>query len=128
VIDGAGTSPAAGANGLFMRITLTRSILGAGFAEYGSADAIHLGPPAEAALVVGVDNVARLVAGQDPLNTPAMISSGPDRSIVASSGGFGVTIGLIRPDGPSAGQPAAFPFLTIWRRPGVDASWRFIAE
>lgn len=49
-------------------------------------------------------------------------------SIVASSGDFGVTIGLIRPDAPAAGQPAAFPFFTIWRRPGVDAPWRYIAE
>jgi ketosteroid isomerase-like protein len=102
--------------------------LGAAFAQYGSADAIHLGPPTETGLVVGVDNVARLVAGQDPLNTPAMIAWGPDKSIVASSGDFGVTIGLIRPDAPAAGQPAAFPFFTIWRRPGVDAPWRYIAE
>jgi ketosteroid isomerase-like protein len=102
--------------------------LGAAFAQYGSADAIHLGPPTEAGMVVGVDNVARVVAGQDPLNAPATISWAPDKSIVASSGDFGVTIGMIRPDKPAAGQPAAFPFFTIWRRPGVDAPWRYVAE
>jgi ketosteroid isomerase-like protein len=102
--------------------------LGAAFAQYGSADAIHLGPPTEAGLVVGVDAVARGVAGQDPLNKPATISWGPDKSIVASSGDLGVTLGLIRPDSPAAGQPAAFPFFTIWRRPTTDAPWRYIAE
>jgi ketosteroid isomerase-like protein len=102
--------------------------LGAAFAQYGSKDAIHLGPPSEAGLVVGVDAVARMVAGQDPLNTPATISWGPDRSIVASSGDLGVTIGMIRPDSPAAGQPAAFPFFTIWRRPTAEAPWRYIAE
>ena len=102
--------------------------LGAAFAQYGSADAIHLGGPTEAGLVVGVDAVARGVAGKDPLNTPATISWGPDKSIVASSGDLGVTIGLIRPDSPAAGQPAAFPFFTIWRRPTTDAPWRYIAE
>jgi ketosteroid isomerase-like protein len=102
--------------------------LGAAFARYGSADAIHLGPPSEAGMVVGVDAVARGVAGKEPLNTPATISWGPDKSMVASSGDLGVTIGMIRPDAPAAGQPAAFPFFTVWRRPTPDAPWRYIAE
>jgi len=102
--------------------------LGAAFARYGAADAVHLGPPTEAGLRVGVDNVARGVAGDDPLDKPSTISWGPDKSIVASSGDLGVTIGTIRPDAPAAGQPAAFPFFTIWRRPTTDAPWRYIAE
>ena len=102
--------------------------LGAAFVRYGSADAVHLGPPSEAALVVGVDNVARGVAGKDPLDKPSAITWGPDTSIVASSGDLGVTIGMIRPDAPQAGQPAAFPFFTIWRRATTDAPWRYIAE
>jgi ketosteroid isomerase-like protein len=102
--------------------------LGAAFARYGSADAVHLGPPTEAGLRVGVDNVARGVAGPDPLDKPSTISWGPDKSIVASSGDLGVTIGMIRPDAPAAGQPAALPFFTIWRRPTTDAPWRYIAE
>jgi ketosteroid isomerase-like protein len=102
--------------------------LGAAFARYGAADAVHLGPPTEAGLRVGVDSVARGVAGDDPLDKPSTISWGPDQSIVASSGDLGVTIGTIRPDAPAAGQPAAFPFFTIWRRPNPDAPWRYIAE
>jgi ketosteroid isomerase-like protein len=102
--------------------------LGAAFARYGAADAVHLGPASEAGLRVGVDKVARGVAGADPLDKPSAITWGPDKSIVASSGDLGVTIGMIRPDAPAAGQPAAFPFFTIWRRPSTDSPWRYIAE
>ena len=102
--------------------------LGAAFARYGAADAVHLGPASEAGLRVGVDQVARGVAGADPLDKPSTISWGPDKSLVASSGDLGVTIGMIRPDVPAAGQPAAFPFFTIWRRPNTNAPWRYIAE
>jgi len=102
--------------------------LGAAFARYGAADAVHLGPGTDAGLRVGVDAVARGVAGADPLEQPSTITWGPDKSIVASSGDLGVTIGMIRPDAPAAGQPAAFPFFTIWRRPTPDAPWRYIAE
>lgn len=131
------TTEAARANCLFMRSTLTLwarlafvivTILGAAFARYGAADAVHLGPASEAGLRVGVDQVARGVAGADPLDKPSTISRGPDTSLVASSGDLGVTIGMIRPDAPAAGQPAAFPFFTIWRRPTTDAPWRYIAE
>jgi ketosteroid isomerase-like protein len=102
--------------------------LGAAFARYGAPDAVHLGPPSEAGVRVGVDQVARGVAGADPLDKPSTISWGPDKSIVASSGDLGVTIGMIRPDTPAAGQPAAFPFFTIWRRANANAPWRYIAE
>jgi len=101
--------------------------LGAAFAQYGSADAVHLGPPTEPGLVVGPERISRSVSeGQPPGGST--ISWAPDRVIVASSGDFGVTIGMIRPDAPPAGQPAAFPFFTIWRRPTTDAPWRYIAE
>ena len=101
--------------------------LGAAFAHYGSADAVHLGPPTEPGLVVGPEKISRSVSeGQPPGGST--ISWAPDRVIVASSGDLGVTIGMIRPDAPAAGQPAAFPFFTIWRRPTPDAPWRYVAE
>jgi len=101
--------------------------LGAAFAQYGSADAVHLGPPTEPGLVVGPEKISRAVSeGQPP--SGSTISWAPDRVIVASSGDLGVTIGMIRPDAPTAGQPAAFPFFTIWRRPTPDAPWRYVAE
>ena len=52
----------------------------------------------------------------------------PDRVIVASSGDLGVTIGMIHPNRPEAGQPTNFPFFTIWRRPSASAPWRYVAE
>jgi ketosteroid isomerase-like protein len=59
----------------------------------------------------------------------AAFSWGPDQVIVASSGDLGVTIGIIRLNTPpAAGEPAAFPFFTVWRRPNVNAPWRYIAE
>jgi ketosteroid isomerase-like protein len=101
--------------------------LGAAFAEYGSADAVHLGPATEPGLVVGPEKISRSVSeGQPPGGST--ISWAPDRVIVASSGDLGVTIGMIRPDAPAAGQPAAFPFFTIWRRATPDAPWRYVAE
>jgi hypothetical protein len=48
--------------------------------------------------------------------------------IVASSGDLGVTIGMIHPNTPRAGQPANFPFFTIWRRANPTAPWRYVAE
>jgi hypothetical protein len=35
---------------------------------------------------------------------------------------------MIRPDAPAAGQPAAFPFFTVWHRPDAAAPWRYVAE
>ena len=101
--------------------------LGAAFAQYGSADAVNLGPAGEPGLVLGPDNIGRSVSGGE-MQTPAAISWAPDKVIVASSGDLGVTIGMIRPDAPAAGQPAAFPFFTVWRRASADAPWRYIAE
>ena len=100
--------------------------LGPAFAKFGSADAVNLGG-AEPGLVVGADNIARAVSAGQPA-TGSTVTWSPDRVIVASSGDLGVTIGMIRPNAPAAGQPAAFPFFTIWRRPTSGAPWRYVAE
>jgi ketosteroid isomerase-like protein len=102
--------------------------IGAAFALYGSADAINLGSPTEAGFVVGSEAIGRMVAEGSPPGGSA-VSWAPDRVIVASSGDLGVTIGTIhRNAAPAAGQPAAFPFFTIWRRAGPHAPWRYVAE
>jgi len=102
--------------------------IGAAFAQYGSADAVNLGRPTEPGFVVGSESIGRMVAAGSPPGGSA-VSWGPDRVIVASSGDLGVTIGIIRPNTPpAAGEPAAFPFFTVWRRPNVNAPWRYIAE
>ena len=78
-------------------------------------------------LVVGAENIARLVATGQRLGG-STLSWAPDKVIVASSGDLGVTIGMIRPNAPVAGQPASFPFFTIWRRTDPTGPWRYIAE
>jgi ketosteroid isomerase-like protein len=101
--------------------------LGPAFAKYGSADALNLAGGSEPGLLVGAENIARLVAAGQPA-TGSTLSWAPDRVIVASSGDLGVTIGMIRPNSPAAGQPTSFPFFTIWRRPNAAAAWRYVAE
>ena len=108
--------------------------LGPAFTEYGSADAVNMGGPGAAAFVVGSEAIGRVVsAGGPPTGSP--VSWAPDhRVIVASSGDLGVTIGMIRPNGPpptagaGAPAPAGFPFFTTWRRAGPGDPWRYIAE
>jgi ketosteroid isomerase-like protein len=101
--------------------------LGPAFAKFGSADAVNLAGGSEAGLIVGADNIARLVAAGQPA-TGSSLYWAPDKVIVASSGDLGVTIGMIHPNAPAAGQPASFPFFTIWRRASPTAPWRYVAE
>jgi hypothetical protein len=97
------------------------------FAQFGSADAVNLGGESDAGLVVGAENIARLVAADQPA-AGSTLSWAPDKVIVSSSGDLGVTIGMIHPNAPAAGQPTSFPFFTIWRRPNPNAPWRYVAE
>ena len=101
--------------------------LGAAFMRFGSADAVNLGGASDPGLVVGPENIARLVAAGQP-SSASTLSWAPDKVIVASSGDLGVTIGMIHPNTPVAGQPASFPFFTIWRRADPSGPWRYIAE
>ena len=65
-----------------------------------------------------------------PRRQAAPVSWGADKTIVAASGDFGVTLGYIVPNAPGAGgkpQPRR-PFFTIWRRDSPKDPWRYIAE
>jgi ketosteroid isomerase-like protein len=101
--------------------------LGEAFRRFGSADAVNLGGASDQGLVVGAENIARLVAVGQP-SSGSTLSWAPDKVIVASSGDLGVTIGMIHPNTPVAGQPASFPFFTIWRRADPSGPWRYVAE
>jgi ketosteroid isomerase-like protein len=101
--------------------------LGPAFARFGSADAVNLGGPGDAALVIGAENIARVVSQGQPA-TGSSLFWAPDQVIVASSGDLGMTIGMIYPNAPAAGQPTKFPFFTIWRRANASAPWRYVAE
>ncbi|HMB79393.1 MAG TPA: DUF4440 domain-containing protein [Vicinamibacterales bacterium] len=101
--------------------------LGPAFAKYGTVDSVNLAGGTDAGLVVGAESIAKLVAAEQPA-IGSTLSWAPDRVIVASSGDLGVTIGMIHPNTPVAGQPTSFPFFTIWRRATPDGPWRYIAE
>jgi len=98
--------------------------LRAAFREYGRADAMNM--MGGRAFAIGLDAIT---AGFPEGETTSTLTWGTERSLVASSGDLGVSIGTIRANGPvPEGQPASFPFFTIWRRDSADAPWRYIAE
>lgn len=99
------------------------------FQEYGRPDAIHLFGSTGFAIGLAAigENQAQQERQQPQQGTPVNWSA--DSAIVASSGDLGVTIGEIRVNRPPPeGQPAAFPFFTIWRRDDPSQPWRYIAE
>lgn len=103
--------------------------LRAGFAKWGSADAMNMGGPAVAGFVMGNEAIAVAVSQGAP-DGPSPVNWGPDRALVASSGDFGITFGFIVPNGePPAGETRPrYPFFTIWRRTHAGAPWRYVAE
>ena len=97
--------------------------VGPAFAEFGSEDAMNMGSGSD--FTFGNTAIAKLVGEGN--TTP--ITWGPDKgALVASSGDLGVTWGFIRPKEVKAGDPAAFPFFTIWRKAAPDLPWRYVAE
>ncbi|WP_386070986.1 YybH family protein [Tahibacter sp. UC22_41] len=102
--------------------------IGPAFAKYGSSDAINLGGPDDALVIVGADKIAASVgAGSAPGTSP--VTWAPDEVIVAGSGDLGITIGFLQPNAPAAdGSRKPIPFFTIWRRPDTKAAWRYVAE
>ena len=53
---------------------------------------------------------------------PSDIAWAPTHTIVSASGDLGVNVGFIEAGG------RRIPFLSIWRRAGPGAPWRWIAE
>ena len=93
------------------------------FFEYGRDDAMNMYDGA--GFRIGREAIA---AGM-PEGSTSPLRWSTETSFVASSGDLGVSIGLIRPNGPPPeGQPASIPFFTIWRRDAPDQPWRYIAE
>jgi hypothetical protein len=93
------------------------------FSEYGRPDAMNM--YSGAGFAYGLDAVVANFKEEGP----AKIHWSTERSIVASSGDLGVSIGMIRPNvPPKAGEPDGFPFFTVWKRDGPNRAWRYIAE
>lgn len=106
--------------------------IGPAFTKWGSPDAINLGPPDVPVFIVGNDRIGVGVGVGGGSQAPGSpVRWGADqKTIVAASGDFGVTVGHIVPNAPGAdGKPQpGRPFFTIWRRDSVRDPWRYIAE
>jgi hypothetical protein len=103
--------------------------IGPAFAKHGSADAVNTGGPKAVAFLVGSGTIGRQVGAGGPPNESPVTWAADYDVLVASSGDLGATLGFIRPKTrPPAGQPAAQPFVTIWRRASVREPWRYVAE
>ena len=104
--------------------------IGAAFTQYGSADAINLfgGSETEPFTTGSVAIGQQVGQGQAP-NTSS-VNWGPEKTIIAASGDFGVTIGYIVPNkpGPDGKVPPRQPFFTIWKRDLPNGKWLYIAE
>jgi ketosteroid isomerase-like protein len=103
--------------------------IGPAFKQYGDPEAINLGGPEVSAFLLGNEQIGQGVgSGSAPNSSP--VSWGPEKTIIARSADFGVTIGYIVPNKPDPGSkgPARFAFFTIWRRDSPTAPWKYIAE
>lgn len=104
--------------------------IGPAFTKWGSPDAINLGPPDEPVFIVGNDGIGVGVGGGSQAPGSPVRWGADQKTIVAASGDFGVTVGHIVPNAPGAdGKPQpGRPFFTIWHRANPSAPWRYIAE
>jgi len=102
--------------------------IGEAFKKYGSPDAINLGGPETLTFVMGNSAIGDNVGSGAPPNT-SPVNWGPEKTIIAASGEFGVTIGYILRNAPGADgkTPPPQPFFTIWRK-NAEGVWRYIAE
>jgi len=103
--------------------------IGPAFKLYGSPDAANFGGPDTLTFVFGNEAIGAQVGGGVP-STGSPVTWGPDKTIIAASGDFGVTLGYIRRNASAADDKPAppQPFFTIWRRESLTAPWRYIAE
>jgi ketosteroid isomerase-like protein len=98
--------------------------LGPAFEKYGRPDAMNMGR--EASFTLGNVEIGKGVGGPTPTQPSTLVWGADYRTIVASSGDLGVSIGFIRNKADPSSPP--FPFFTIWRRDSPTAPWRYVAE
>ena len=103
--------------------------IGPAFKHYGHPEAINLGGPDVPTYLLGNAQIGDGVGSGAPPNT-SPVNWGPEKTIVAASGDFGVTIGYIVQNKPAADGkiPPGQPFFTIWRRDTPKDRWLYIAE
>jgi ketosteroid isomerase-like protein len=112
----------------FSRDAQTMGLMAA-FKKYGDPQAINLGGPNDATFLIGNEGIGAGVGAGSPTNS-SPLHWGPDQTIIAASGDFGVTIGYLVPNQPAPdGKPAPrIPFFTIWKRDSPSGKWLYIAE
>lgn len=113
----------------FFSRTAQKIGIGPAFKQFGSPHAINLGPPDSPTILLGNEAIAASVSrGGAPNSSP--VNWAPERTIVAASGDFGVTIGHINANQPGADGKTSppQPFFTIWTRGSLKDPWRYIAE
>ena len=102
--------------------------LGAAFTKYGDPEAINLGGPDVTTFLLGNEQVGNGIGSGTPTNS-SPVKWSPDKTIVAASGDFGVTIGDIVQNKPPDGKVSpGQPFFTIWKRNSPGGTWLYIAE
>lgn len=103
--------------------------IGPAFKHYGHPDAINLGGPDIPTFMLGNEQIGGSIGSGAPPNT-SPVNWGPETTIVAASGDFGVTIGYIVQNQPGADGkiPPGRPFFTIWMRDSPKDRWLYIAE
>jgi hypothetical protein len=112
----------------FSRDAQTMGLMAA-FKKYGDPEAINLGGPDVATFLVGNDAIGAGVGAGSPSHS-SPLHWGPDQTIIAPSGDFGVTIGYLVPNepGPDGKPRPRIPFFTIWKRDSPTGKWLYIAE
>jgi ketosteroid isomerase-like protein len=102
--------------------------IGPAFKHYGSPEAINLGGPDALTFVIGNEAIGNQVGSGGPPGASA-VNWGPEKTIIADSGDFGVTVGYIlrNAPGPDGKNAPPQPFFTIWRKDATGA-WKYIAE
>jgi hypothetical protein len=103
--------------------------IGPAFKHYGHPEAINLGGSDVPTYLLGNAQIGNGVGSSAPPNV-SPVNWGPEKTIVAASGDFGVTIGYIVQNKPGADGkiPPGQPFFTIWKRDTPKERWLYIAE
>lgn len=100
----------------------------AAFTRYGDPEAINLGGPDTPTWLMGNVQIGAGVGGERP-DAGSPVAWGPEKTIIAASADFGVTIGYIVPHQPGPdGKQQRLPFFTIWKRDSPKDRWLYIAE
>jgi hypothetical protein len=97
--------------------------LRAAFRKYGRPDAMNL--HAGIAFETSLEKVTAIFP-ENETKSPLYWSA--EKTLVAPSGDLGVNIGTIHQHQAKPGEPASFPFFTIWRRDSTSDPWRYVAE